>query len=191
MANVDTPFGLRPKRKLNGPYIATLMEFSTDSGDTVLLGIGDPVELIGEGDVINGRTYSRVARAETGDKIAGVVVAVKPVTSASTIYREASTQRIVQCEVGTDVVFEIQEVSGGTALTAAAIGLNCDFVVADASTTTGRSGVELDNSTEATTNTLDLKILGLINREDNAVGEHAKWEVMINRSQWANQVAGV
>ena len=191
MANVDSPFGLRPRRKLNGPYITTIMEFSTAAGDGTLIGIGDPVELTGESQTINGRVYADAARAETGDKIAGVMIGTKPATSASTTYRAASTATIIYVETGKDVVFEIQEVSGGTALTVAAIGLNADFVVADASTTTGQSGVELNNATEATTNTLDLKILGLVNREDNAIGEHAKWEVMINRSQWADQVAGV
>jgi hypothetical protein len=62
--------------------------------------------------------------------------------------------------------------------------------VANASTTTGLSATTIDNSTEATTNTLDLKIIGLANKPNNAVGESAKWIVKINRHQYANQVAG-
>lgn len=192
MANVDAPRGLTPRRMLNGsPYVASIMEFATTTGDGTLIGIGDPVEALTSAQTIDGKVYPDAARAETGDVLVGVCVGVKPVTNDSTIYREASTQRILYVETGKDVVFEIQEVSGGTALTAGAIGLNADFVVSDASTTTGLSGVELDNTTEATTNTLDLKIVGLVPREDNEIGEHAKWEVMINRSRWADQVAGV
>jgi hypothetical protein len=109
----------------------------------------------------------------------------------STIYRAASTQRIVYVADDPSLLFEIQEVSGGTALTANDIGLNANFVVAAGSTTTGLSGVELNNATEATTNTLDLQIVGFQNRTGNEIGEHAKWLVRINRHQRANQVAGI
>ena len=192
MANSDTAFGLRPIMMADGsPYVAAVRAYAVPASDGTALMLGDPVKLAGGNQVIDGVTYGTVARAATGDVIAGVVVGVKPVTQSSTIYREASVQRIVQIETGPNVIFEIQEVSGGTALTADAIGLNCDFVVAAGSTTTGMSGVELNNSGEATTNTLDLKIIGLVNRADNEVGEHAKWLVQINRSQWSNQVAGI
>lgn len=192
MANSDTAFGLRPIMMADGsPYVAAVRAYAVPASDGTALMLGDPVKLAGGNQVIDGVTYGTVARAATGDVIAGVVVGVKPVTQSSTIYREASVQRIVQIETGPNVIFEIQEVSGGTALTADAIGLNCDFVVAAGSTTTGQSGVELNNATEATTNTLDLKIIGLVNRADNEVGEHAKWLVQINRSQWSNQVAGI
>ena len=192
MANTDNAKGLVPVCMLNGsPYVAGIMEFATDSGDGTLIGIGDPIELTGSTQTINGIIYPECGRAETGDVIAGVCVGVKPVTESSLTYRAASTQRILYVETGKDVLFEIQEVSGGTALTAAAIGLNANFVVADASTTTGLSAVELNNATEATTNTLDLQIVGIVNRPNNEVGEHAKWLVRINRSQWSDQVAGV
>ena len=192
MANTDTPFGLRPVRMVNGsPYSASIREFSTATGDSVAIMIGDPVELSGTSQTINGIVYADVNRAETGDKIAGVCVGVRPATASSTIYRAASTQTVIFVETGKDVLFEIQEASGGTALTANDIGLNADFVVAAGSTYTGLSGVELDNSTEATTNTLDLQIVDFVNRADNEIGENAKFLVRINRSQWADQVAGV
>jgi hypothetical protein len=58
------------------------------------------------------------------------------------------------------------------------------------STTTGLSATTINNATEATTNTLDLKIIGLANKPNNAVGESAKWIVRINRHQYVDQVAG-
>lgn len=191
MANVDAPFGLRPVRYASGaPYNGAVTEFSTATGDGTAIFIGDPVTLSGTSQTINGIVYNDVDQAATGNIIAGVVVAVKPVTRDSTIYREASTQRILLCATDPGLLYEIQEVSGGTALTANDIGLNADFVVGSGSTVTGLSGVELNNSGEATTNTLDLKIHGLVNREGNAIGEHAKFLVQINRSRNANQVAG-
>lgn len=192
MANTDTPKGLVPVSMADGsPYSAAVRAYSTASGDATGIFIGDPVKLSGTSQTIDGVVYADVDQAATGDVIAGVVVGVKPVTRDSLTYRAASTQRIVFVETGPNVLFEIQEVSGGTALTAAAIGLNANFVVGSGSTTTGYSGVELNNATEDTTNTLDLKIIGLVNRADNEVGEHAKWLVQINRSQWSNQVAGI
>lgn len=191
MANVDSPFGLRPVKHLNGsPYNGAVREYSTATGDSTAIYIGDPVTLSGTSQTINGKIMMDVDQAATGDIITGVVVGVLAITRDSTTYREASTQRILQVADAPDLVFEIQEVSGGTALTAADMGLNADFVVAAGSTATGLSGVELDNSTEAATATLDLQIVGFVNSPKNEVGEHAKWLVRINRHQFRDQVAG-
>jgi hypothetical protein len=198
MANVDSPFGLRPVRYMSGaPYNGAVNAYSTAAGDATAIYIGDPVIISGTAQTINGVIYQDVDQAATGDVMVGVVVAVDPVLGAgangrdSTIYRAASTQRIVYVADDPNLLFEIQEVSGGTALTANDIGLNANFVVAAGSTTTGLSGVELNNATEATTNTLDLQIVGFQNRTGNEIGEHAKWLVRINRHQRANQVAGI
>jgi hypothetical protein len=132
-----------------------------------------------------------VARAATGDVIVGVVVGVKPDTQDSLRYRAASTAREVYVADNPDLVFEVQEGSSGTALTANDIGLNINFVVAAGSTVTGLSGTTLNNTTEATTNTLDLKIIGFLNQADNEIGAAAKYTVRINRHQYVNQLAGV
>lgn len=192
MANVDSPFGLKPVRHRSGaPYNGAVTRYATATGDGTAIYIGDPVKLSGTSQTIDGRIYKDVDQAATGDVIVGVVVGVVPVTRESLRYRAASTQRILIVADDPSLIFEIQEVSGGTALTANDIGLNADFVVGTGSTTTGMSGVELNNVGEATTNTLDLQIVDFVNREDNAIGEHAKFLVRINRHQFANQVAGI
>lgn len=192
MANADTPFGLRPVKYISGaPYNGAVNTYSALASDGTAIFVGDPVKLSGTAQTIGGYIYRDVDQAATGDKIVGVVVAVVHETQDSLIYRAASTTRRLLVADDQDLLFEIQEVSGGTALTAAAISLNADFVVATGSTTTGMSGVELDNGTEATTNTLDLQIVDVVNRDDNAIGEHCKYLVRINRHQYANQVAGI
>ncbi len=198
MANADTPSGLRPVRYMSGaPYNGACNAYATATGDGTAIFVGDPVIISGTAQTIDGVIYQDVDQAATGDVIVGVVVSVDPMLGSgangrdSTVHRAASTQRIVYVADDPALLFEIQEVSGGTALTAAAIGLNADFVVGTGNATTGRSGVELNNATEATTNTLDLQIVGFANRPDNEVGEHAKWLVRINRHQRANQVAGI
>lgn len=191
MANADCARGFIPRRGLSGqPYNASVMQFSTASGDSTAIFIGDPVKLSGTSQTINGQVFADVDQAATGDVVVGVVVGVLQDTRDSLTYRAGSTVRILLVETNPNTVFEIQEVSGGTALAAADIGLNANFVVGSGSTVTGYSGVELNNSGEASTNTLDLQIVGLVNRADNEVGEHAKWLVRINRHQFANQVAG-
>lgn len=191
MANPDTAFGLRPVSNLDGsPYNGAVRYYSTATGDGTAIFIGDPVVASGTSQTINGIVYKDVDQAATGDVITGVVVGVVPVTQDSLKYRAASTQRILAV-APPNLIYEIQEVSGGTALTANDAGLNANFVVAAGSTVTGYSGVELNNATEATTNTLDLQIIDLVPRVDNEIGEHAKWLVRINRSQFANQVAGI
>lgn len=191
MANADTPFGLRPVRYLSGaPYNGAVNHYSTATGDGTAIYLGDPVTLSGSSQTINGNIYLDVDQAATGDIIVGVVIGVLPVTADSLIYRAASTQRILLVADDPNLEFEIQEVSGGTSLTANDLGLNANFVVAAGTAANGMSGVELNNATEAATNTLDLLITGFVNRVDNAVGENAKWYVRINRHQFANQVVG-
>ncbi len=191
MANADRAVGLLPVRHLSGaPYNGAADVYSTASGDAVAMFVGDPVTLAGTSSTVNGVVYADVKQAATGGIVVGVVVGFMPDTAESLIYRAASTTRRVLVATDPALLYEIQEVSGGTALAAADIGLNADFVVGSGSTITGKSGVELNNVGEATTNTLDLQIVGLQARADNAVGEHAKWLVRINRHQFANQIAG-
>lgn len=192
MANADKPSGLSPVRYISGaPYNGAGNIYTTAAGDATAIFVGDPVISSGTSQTVNGVVYPDVDQAATGDVITGVVVAVLPDTRDSTVHRAASTlRRLLVCD-DPNVLFEIQEVSGGTALTANDIGLNANFVVAAGSATTGLSGVELNNGTEATTNTLDLKIIGLSPKIDNEIGEHAKWLVRINRHRYADQLAGV
>lgn len=192
MANADTPFGLKPVQQRNGaPYNGAFRLYSVAAGDGTAIMVGDPVTLAGTSQTVNGRIYSDVVRSATGDVFTGVCIGVVPDTQDSLRYRAASTQRVLMIADDPDLLFEIQEVSGGTALTANDAGLNANIVVAAGSTVTALSGVELNNATEATTNTLDLHIVGPVMREDNAIGEHCKWLVTFNRHQFRNQVAGI
>lgn len=192
MPNADTPFGMRPVQHRNGaPYNGAFRLYSVAAGDGTAILIGDPVTLAGTSQTIGGRIYSDVVRSATGDVFSGVCIGVMPVTADSLRYRAVSTQRVLMVADDPDLLFEIQEVSGGTALTANDAGLNANIVVNAGSTVTAQSGVELNNATEATGNTLDVHIVGPVNREDNAIGEHCKWLVTFNRHQFRNQVAGI
>lgn len=200
MANVDTPFGLRPVRYLSGaPWNGQVRRYLVDSGDPTAVFIGDPVKLAGSaglsGSVVNGIPTGgmpTVVQAAAGNVCVGVVVGFEPLqTDLTVLHRLASTSRVALVCDDPGVVFEIQEVSGGTTFTAAEVGLNANFVVAAGVTATGVSQVELNNSGEATTDTLNCKILGLVMRPDNDYGENAKWEVLLNAHAYRNGITGV
>jgi len=192
MANPDIVRGFIPvSNAYGGAYTGGARVYTTASGDGTAIFVGDPVKLAGTSQTVNGQVYADVAQAATTNTVVGVVIGVLADTRDSLLYRAASTVRRLLVVDDPNVLFEIQEVSGGTALTANDIGLNAPFVVGSGSTATGYSGVELNNVGENTTNTLDCKIIGLVPRENNAVGENAKWIVRLNNHQYVNQVAGV
>lgn len=192
MANSNAPFGLAPRKYLSGaPYNGAVNLYSVPSGDGTAIFVGDLVTGVGTSQTINGVVYPDVAQSATGDVFQGVVVGVIPVTADSLIYRAANTQRILAVADDPNLVFEIQESGGGTPLTINDIGLNANVLVGSGSTTTGQSGMVLNDGTEQTTNTLDLKITGFVNDPTNTVGDYSRWFVRINRHRFVNQVAGV
>lgn len=88
-----------------------------------------------------------------------------------------------------DTIFEIQEGGAVTNLTATAVGLNANVVVANPATigVTAQSGTVLDGNTVGTAATLPLKIYRFVQRIDNGFttspatgGGGQKWLVKLN-----------
>ena len=198
MANVDRPRGLIPVQHIGGAtwngktnmYLMTGATGDTFVGDLVQLGAAGGIA----GQEVNGidcEGLPTVIPATAGSGGVGVVVGFLPLqTNLETKYRVNSTDRIALVVDDPGVIFEIQEVSGGTALTSTEVGLNSNIVAGSGNTTTGVSGFEVNNSGEATTADLDLRLMGLVKRPDNAYGEHAKWLVMISTHQ-LNTMTGI
>lgn len=183
MANVDAAFGLIPVKYRDGrPYTGAYTRCYVPSTDGTALYIGDPVQIAGSADADGVPTVTR-ATAAGGNYIYGVVVSVEPTTSASYPYRAASTAAYVHVASDPDLMFKIQEDSDGGALAATDVQLNADLVAGSGSTATGKSAFELDTSTKATTNTLQLRIHKLWEGVDNAIGTNAVWLVSINLHQ--------
>lgn len=199
MANSVTPFGLIGRKNMHSqPYSGGIMQFSMPAGNATATFVGDLIKLAGTSQFINGIIFNDVIQGATGDIFAGVVVGFLADTRDSLLYRAASTVRVALVETDPNAEYEIRQVAGGTPLTANDIGLNANVIVGTGSTFSGQSGMALDNTTEATTNTLDLKIIGMPSRPDNdpgsAVGtgaDSSTFFVRINRHQFANQIAGV
>lgn len=199
MSNANAPFGLRPVGAANGqPYTGAARIYSVPAGDGTAIYIGDAVKLVGTSQIVNSSPYADIAQAATGDVFVGVVIGVMPATRDSLTYRAASTQRLLMVADDPDLLFEIQQTNSGTALNANDIGLNANIAVVAGSTVTGYSGTVLDNATEATTNTLDVKIMAIVDRPDVDIGSSvssgtvaSRFLVRLNRHSYANQIAGV
>ena len=190
MANADRPSGLSPVQYLSGaPWNGGGRIYCIpDTDDTNAYAIGDPVVLAGGADT-NGVPTITLATAGITNSVLGAIVSgaggpnyggAYGVPADSPIVIPATKSRSYYVLVADDpnIIFEIQEVSGGTALTAAAVGLNAPLV---SGTNNGYlSGWEVNNAGEVTTATEQVKLLGLAQRSDNAFGEHAKWLVLIN-----------
>jgi hypothetical protein len=181
MANSNAPTGFTPVRYKSGaPYNGAANVYYVPSSDGTALYIGDPVIIAGDGDTDGVPTAIRATAGSAG-RITGVVVGFRPsATLVANGYRAASTAEYALVADDPDLVFECQEDAVGGALAAADIGLNADMVSGSGSATTHRSGFQLDTSTKATTATLQLRILGFVQRPDNAIGSNAKVLVSIN-----------
>lgn len=177
MANVDMPRGFEPVRYRDGkPYTGARNRYYKDA--SVILGIGDPVVIVtNSSDPLGG---PEITRHTTGSTCSGSVVGFDiDATDLTKMHMAAADAGYVYVADDPDLLFEVQEVSGGTALAVTNVGQHIDAVAAiNANTTSGRSNYEIDNAAVATDNTF--RIEGLVQREGNAVGEHAKWLVSIN-----------
>lgn len=186
MANVDRPGGFVPVgHVITGSYNGQSREYKVASSYGTALGVGDPVKYSGTGDSVTG--LPTVERAAAGDKMVGVIVGFKvdPAVAATIHpgYLPASTGGTVLVCDDPWVIYEVQEDSDSGNIAITAIGEFADHVVtAGVSTTTGRSNVELDSSDAGTGD--GWRILGLVQRPDNAVGTNAKWLVLMNEHVW-------
>lgn len=188
MANANRPSGFSPVQYLNGaPWNGQVRTYSIDASYGTALYIGDPV-ISGGGADVNG--VPNVVIGATTGALRGVIVGLGRYEGESfnpdnlnLIYRPASDANVWYAKVVDDpnVIFEIQEESNGTQLAATEVGLN---QISKSGTGNGYlSGWMIPSATGATPNTtatLQLRLLGLVRRRDNAFGAYAKWLVKIN-----------
>ena len=189
MANANRPSGFSPVQYLNGsPWNGQARIYSIAAAYTTALYIGDPVKSSGTADA-NG-VPGIVLGATTG-ALRGVIVGLGSAEglianpkNLDITYRPAAAQATdwyAMVVDNPDVLFEVQENANGTALAATEIGLNTISVSGTGSGFV--SGWMLASATDATpaaTATLQLKLMGLVRRQQNAFGAYAKHLVKIN-----------
>ncbi len=194
MANSNRPSGFSPVSYLNGaPWTGQARMYSIDASYGTALYIGDPV-ISGGGADANG--VPNITLGATTGALRGVIVGlgtqegitVNPL-NLNIVYRPASDPAVWYAMVVDDpnVIFSVQEESNGTQLAAADVGMN---TISKSGTGNGYvSGWMIPSSTgatPATTNTLQLRLLGLQRVIGNGFGAYAKWLVQINVHELAH-----
>jgi len=188
MANTNRPGGFIPRQYLNGaPWNGQARTYSIAAAYGTALYIGDPV--ISSGSACACGVPGIAIGAGTG-ALRGVIVGLGKTpggmfnpSNLDIIYRPASDPAVWYAMVVDDpnVLFEIQEESNGTALAATDIGMNTiSLAGAGNGFTSGWQVRSATGATPATTATLQLKLMGLVQKTDNAFGAYAKHLVQIN-----------
>lgn len=172
MANVDNPHGLRPiMRTISGGPVH-VAQFSKLSSYGTALFINDVVARVASGDI----QVSTTALNHSGVNL--------NYGAAST-----ATDHLVIISVG--AMFEAQDNNDSVGLVYADMGLNCEIEFNAGSATTGISGHELDESTAAVGNTLDVHLLQKLDTPDNAYGSFCRVEVIFNTHRMGHGNAGI
>ena len=196
MANTDTPFGFKPVGHLLGmPWSGKANVYYVPVGNASALFKGDAVKSQGSADATG--KYPTVVIAAAGDAIRGIVIGFGDNPNVMTHpdtpnrdYLPVTTAAYVLVVDDPFVIFEIQEDSVANNLDADMVGLNTNInTAADGSTSTGKSSTELDSSDTATNANGQCKLLRVSNREDNALGTHCKWDVLIAEHELLDVIA--
>ena len=174
MANVDAAFGLIPVRHLSGNGYSRANVYTITSGLAENIFTGDAV-IITSGGVLTPHTATEVNNI-------GVFGGVSyTAADGSYIYSQYWPSGTVATNIKAYVyddpytVFKVQ--SAGT-VAQTNVGNCADLVAGAGSTTVGQSGFEASGTMAAGTATV--KILGLYETPDNAMGANAIIEVLIN-----------
>lgn len=199
MANVNQPAGLSPVGHLLGiDWSQKTQRYYIASTDTNAFAIGDPVKLTGTSDA-NGVPGITLATAGTGNPVLGAVISMggpnyggvsADVNNLNIIVVPATKTRAYYIDVVVDpyVLYEIQD-DGTATLGSTDVSSNFNLV---AGTNNGYvSGWQLAANSSAVTATLQLQILQLAQKPNNALGINAKWIVRIVNHQFLAGTVGV
>ncbi len=172
MANLNNPFGLLPLYVLSGGPIQT-EEYS---------------KVVGYGTAVF--AHDAVARVSGGAIQIPATPGTTLISGVSINYSPASTAAIHTVIVGTDQVY-IAQGDGSGSLNAADEGLNANLVFTAGNAATKQSKHQVAESTKATTATLDVHLLRIAQKPDNADGANARFEILISKYRLAPGGAGV
>jgi hypothetical protein len=204
MANKDNPQGFVPvDHQILKGYCGKSRPYYVPATDATVLFTGDPVIVTGTSNTAEVfRTYRAgslpeidIATAGDGNPIAGIITGFDLPSDGGTPftanYKPTLTEAVVWVCDDPYVIFEVQSDSAN-ATAATDISSNANVLLTHGgSTVSGRSGAELNTASMTTTNTYQLKILGLVDRPDNALGTHSKLLVTINNHFYMKEEAGI
>jgi len=207
MANVNKPFGFSPWRHINGsPWNQQVNTYYIAAADTDVYFVGDPVKSAATMDV-NG--VPGVALAAGTDTVRGVIVGILPINpgpstslvgaslaledSAILIGASKTKDYYVLVADAPDIIYKVQMDNGtntGSITVAACANKNASYT-ANSATTGVQSNAVVSAATVATTSTLNVKLMGLINdpvtnsgvSTTGTTGQYAVWSCMFNQHE--------
>lgn len=168
MANVNSPFGLRPINNNGTPFSGQLTMYNVPATDANNMFIGDPVIVAGSADAYGVATVA-LATAGTSNYLIGPIVSIvngpalggtaaAPVTRDLPVYRQASINTYVLVADDPNTLFAVQD--NNVAFAAVDISLNVNLTAGGGgSTVTGISSWSLTTTGKATTNTLQMRLM--------------------------------
>lgn len=192
---VDAPYGLRPVKLVSGsPYTGVTRQYKIASGYNTSIFYGDAVTLV------TGGTVERDA-ADAAMTPIGVFLGCSytdPNTKQK-LFKQYYPAGTVADDImayvvdATDVLFKVAVVSSGTTIGDLAItdiGANAALVDNTGDTATGNSRVGVSDTT-ATTATLPVRIVELVEETRNASGGYTEALVKWNAGHQFNNTTGV
>jgi len=215
--NPNRPFGFRPWRFLNGnPWNGAVNLYFILANDTNVYSPGDIVKSVAESTGaglydING--VPAVTKAVAGDTPRGVVVACSQTYPGATSSLQGNSLALEQTWLSAtkpangayvwvcddpNVIFKAQmnnATIGGGGTIASSLSKNCNYAVTPG---TFVSGTVLNASTVATTATLPVRLLGLVNGAENVgitdltstTGDFAVFQCMFNVHELGRTTGG-
>lgn len=205
MANVFTPNGFTPVRRIDGAaWSANMTQYKIASNNAHSFFQGDPVVLLATGLI----DVAAPTTAGSNTNVIGIFMGCERLSTAtgSKIWSNRFTgdaNAAVDAWVIDDpyVVYRVWVGTGGSSAAGgpavqADIGTNINYQYGTGSTFSGISGAYVDYSTKATTNTLPFSILGLVTQPPGLNGTDITTagnliEVRVNAAQFGVGVTGI
>lgn len=204
MANLIAPRGFVPSRYLDGSaWNGALNMYYIPLADTNQYNPGDPVKSAAGGDA-NG--IPQVVKAAGTDTVRGVIIGILVANPNNPSLVGINLDLTVQNTPGAGkthdyyvlvaddptIIFELQDdgLNPGTTI-ATACNKNASFTVTNPTSPRQNSASVLLSSSIATTQALNLKLFGLVQKPNNAYGANATWLVRFNQHELMGNTAGV
>ena len=210
MANVNAPFGFAAIGTFNGgPYNGRTTTYYIPSTDGNAFYIGDAVKTTNNGDANGIPAVTKITNGT--DTLRGVIIGIDnrigpflpgnvpdlskdPQVTASQVSIPATKNRDYYVQVVDDpeAMFAIQLDSAGTNSVASKVNNNASFTVtAPTPATNAVSNTVISGASIATTQSLNLRLLGLLQVPGNSYGAYAIYVVKINQHELMGNTSGV
>lgn len=198
MNGVNAPFGLTPVRTRSGAPIAEATnQYAIASAYATAIYTGDPVIMLSDGTIGIGVAGSPSLGVFAGCKFQltapqanGQSFVFSPYWPASQAVKSGTVVEAMVVD-SPDLVMMVQEAdasgNAGTPLALADRNLNINFLIQAGTAATGQSRSTINNASENTTITLNLKILDLAPIPGNVVGNFAIWLCAWNNHLFQSQ----